>query len=259
MSAPVRVVVLSGKGGVGKSTISVSVAIALAKRGKKVVLFDTDVDGPNCRRLCGVQDKTMVVDQVMHPIKVNENLLLYSVDGHPFIGKENYAPVWLGEQHRSFLAECLESCRKLELNPDFIVFDAPANHGDELHTIAHILGGVDQAIVVTAPSVVSTDNVALALKAMRELKWPVLGLIENMSHFTCSHGERYYVLGQGHGRELAIKEGIEFLGEIPLNPAISGRMAETGETFNNPVIYDVVQRLERKRSLWARLTGGGVR
>ena len=95
---PVKIIVLSGKGGVGKSTVAAALAVALSKRGHKVLMFDTDIDGPNCRRILGVSDKTMHVDSFMHPIDVNENLKLFSVDGHPFIAKEGYGLVWLGEQ-----------------------------------------------------------------------------------------------------------------------------------------------------------------
>lgn len=256
MKKPVKIIVLAGKGGVGKSTVATGLALALSKRGHKVLMFDTDIDGPNCRRLLGVMDKVMYVDSFMHPIDVNENLKLFSVDGHPFIAKEGYGCVWLGEQTRQFLNECLEAAKRGKIEADYYVFDAPANHGDELHTIGHILGGVDHAVLVTAPSIVATDNVALTIRALREMQWSILGLVENFAHFTCSHGERYYVYGQGHGRELAMKENIEFLGELPINPAISGRMAETGEALNNPVIYDVVKKLEdAHKGFWKKLVG----
>lgn len=257
MSKAVRILVTSGKGGVGKTSYSSGLSLALSKRGHRTLIVDMDLDGPNCARVLGVRGKSMVIDAFMHPVRVNENLWLYGADLHPFVADEHLPFVALGESHRMWLKEILEAIEKSKMDYEYIIFDAPANHGDELHTIAHLIGPPEHTILVSSPSLMSTDNVEGAIAALRELQFPILGIIENFAFFACPCGceKRFYLLGKGHAKETAIRSNIPFLGEQPITESISLN-ADEGIPPNNPIIYGIVEKLEKKESFWSKLTGG---
>ena len=256
MSKPIRVLVTSGKGGVGKTSYATGLGLALSKRGHRTLMVDMDLDGPNCARVLGVHGKSMVIDSFMHPVQVNGNLWLYAADLHPFVADEHLPFVALGETHRMWLKEVLVAIDRSKMDYEYIIFDAPANHGDELHTIAHLIGPPEHTILVSSPSLVSTDNVDGAIKALRELQFPILGIIENFAFFACPCGceKRFYLMGKGRAKELAIKNDIPFLGEQPITESISLN-ADEGIPLNNPIIYDIVVKLETKRSFLSKLLG----
>ena len=248
-----RYILISGvKGGVGKSAVSTGLAAKLAHRGIKTLLIDCDLEGPNCARIFGVQDKRMGLGPHIMPVVISPMLGLLSVENHPIVLANKMAPVLLGESHRQFIAECLRAMQQLDY--EVVVFDFPAEHGDALHTLKQKLGTLHGMIIVTIPSKIATDNCRYAIKAARDLDIPIIGLIENMSKFTCECGREHRIFGEASNVQELVKEfDLTYLGEQPFDPELA-RNADRGIAVNNPILERVVDRLEK---LWGLGKLGG--
>ena len=208
------VAVASGKGGVGKSTVSVNLSVALAASGAKVGILDADVYGPNIPLMMGItsppqirEDK--VVPPVAHGVKVGSLGFFYN---------EETAVIWRGPLVAGAVNQLLTQVDWGEL--DYLVVDLPPGTGDASLTLAQTvpLGGV---IIVTTPQEAALNIAAKALVMFKRLDVPILGVVENMSYFVCPHcGEKTPIFSTGGGRKMAAERGVEFLGEIPLGLAI---------------------------------------
>ncbi len=213
-----KLLVLSGKGGVGKSTVAANLATALAKAGKQVGLLDVDIHGPSIPKLLGVEDHSIqVVGEQIFPARVNENLAVMSI---AFLIPSKRDPViWRGPMKHGAIRQFLKDVTWGKL--DYLVVDSPPGTGDEPLSVAKLVGSSAEAIVVTTPQDVAIADVRRCVGFCRTLSLPVVGIVENMSGLVCPKcGERIDLFKRGGGKALALEMGVPFLGQIPIDPEI---------------------------------------
>ncbi len=211
------IAVTSGKGGVGKSTVSVNLAVSLAQQGYSVGLLDADVYGPNTPRMLGIEDEKMqwnddnkIIPSENYGIKVMSVGLTTPSSDTPL--------VWRSSVAVSALIQFLEDVAWGEL--DFLVIDMPPGTGDIQLTMAQELP-ISSSIIVTTPQMISTDDVSRAVMMFKDIGVPIGGIVENMSYFIApDSGTRYDIFGSGGGEMICEKYNIPFLGSIPLTMAI---------------------------------------
>ena len=206
------IAVASGKGGVGKSTVSVNLAVALAKSGATVGLLDADITGPNIPMMMGVDGQptasanNKIVPLERHGVKVI-SIQFFVPEGQPI--------VWRGPLIGGAIQQFLRDVDWGEL--DYLVVDLPPGTSDAQLTLAQAVP-ISGVVLVTTPQDVALSDVAKALAMMKRMNVPIIGLVENMSAFVCPHcGEATEIFGRGGGERFAAKHGIEFLGGIPLD------------------------------------------
>jgi ATP-binding protein involved in chromosome partitioning len=212
------ILVLSGKGGVGKSTVSVNLAFALANRGGKTGLIDLDIHGPNIPKMLGIEDQRPAVHaNTIEPVRVTGNLSAISM---AFLLPDTSTPVvWRGPMKMTVIRQFLAEVNWGAL--DYLVVDLPPGTGDEALTIAQLAPNVRGAVIVTTPQDVAVMDAMRAAKFIGKLELPVLGVIENMSGMACPHcGEIVNLFSTGGGKKAAENLGVPFLGAIPVDPAI---------------------------------------
>ncbi len=216
------VTVSSGKGGVGKSTVSVNLAIALAKTGAKVGLLDADMYGPSVPRMLDLEGARPMARKVGGKDKIVP-VQRFGIDviSIGFFVKKEDAIIWRGSMVTNALKQLITDVDWGEL--DYLIIDAPPGTGDVQLTIAQNLKG-SKGLVVTTPQDVALNDVRRAVNMFRAkgIDIPVLGIIENMSWFECEEapGKKYYIFGKGGGRKLADEMSLPLLGEIPILEAI---------------------------------------
>ena len=211
-----KLFVMSGKGGVGKSSISVNIAAALAARGFKVGLMDVDIHGPSVPRLLGLtgQLETDLFGQIK-PKRYNENLHVVSMES--LLLDPDQAVLWRGPMKTSAIRQFISDVQWGEL--DFLVVDSPPGTGDEPMTVLKLIPEA-LAVVVTTPQEVSLADVRKAINFLQYAQANILGVVENMSGLACPHcGKAINLFKKGGGKALAEQYGLEFLGAIPLDPA----------------------------------------
>ena len=207
------VAIASGKGGVGKSTVAVNVAVVLAQEGASVGLLDADVYGPNCHIMLGVdklpppRGKTMI-PAVAHGVNLISMGLL--VDPQKPLA-------WRGPMLHSAIRQFVDDVDWGEL--DFLIVDLPPGTGDAQLSVAQTLS-LTGAFIVTLPQAVSVADARRGLELFRQLQVPVLGVIENMSYLSMPDGSQVDVFGQGGGSRLAKDADVTFVGQIPLDPKV---------------------------------------
>jgi ATP-binding protein involved in chromosome partitioning len=210
----------AGKGGVGKSTVAVNLAVALAAAGARVGLLDADLYGPSVPILLGLRDarpQAATVDgkDVLLPLEAH-GLKVFSMG---FLLRESDAVIWRGPMLHKALTQFLEDVRWGEL--DYLVVDLPPGTGDVQLSLTHLVA-VSSAVVVTTPQDVAFADVLRAVKMFGVANVPVLGVIENMAGFVCpSCGAEHAVFGQGHVKARAAEIGLAYLGSIPMDPRVS--------------------------------------
>ncbi|MEM8786221.1 MAG: Mrp/NBP35 family ATP-binding protein [Pseudomonadota bacterium] len=228
-AAPVRgvkqlIAVASGKGGVGKSTTAVNLALAFGRLGKKVGLLDADIYGPSLPRMMGITGKPQPTGQgrVLDPL-VGHGLPVMSMG---FMVEEDTPMVWRGPMVQSALNQMLREVAWPDL--DLLVIDMPPGTGDAQLTLSQQtpLAG---AIIVSTPQDIALIDARKGLNMFRKVEVPVLGIVENMSYFVCPKcGERADIFGHGGAREEAERLGVPFLGAVPLHADIR-RLSDQGE------------------------------
>ncbi|MGA7920085.1 MAG: Mrp/NBP35 family ATP-binding protein [Candidatus Acidiferrales bacterium] len=209
------VAVASGKGGVGKTTVAVNLAIALKRLGSTVGLLDADVYGPNVPVMLGTNEQPRAVDE--------KTIIPVEAYGVKMISMGLLNPgdkplVWRGPMLHSVMQQFLRSVRWGEL--DYLIIDLPPGTGDvQLSLIQSV--SVTGAVVVTTPSIVALADVRKAIEMFRQVNVEILGVVENMSYFNCPHcSGRIDVFGHGEGQHMAKTFGVPFLGEIEIDPQI---------------------------------------
>jgi Mrp family chromosome partitioning ATPase len=213
-----KILVLSGKGGVGKSTVAANLATALARAGKRVGLLDVDVHGPSIPRLMGLEGLPAVGDEeLLQPVKSAEGVKVMSI-GFLLPG-EDTAVVWRGPRKYHLIRQFLQQVDWGEL--DFLVIDAPPGTGDEPLAVAELVRPRVSAVLVTTPQDLAVDDVRRSVKFCSDVFLPVIGILENMSGLECpACGHRIELFKAGGGEKLAKKIGVRFLGRIPIDPEI---------------------------------------
>jgi len=217
-----KYLVLSGKGGVGKSTVAVNLALSLAALGRRVGLLDVDIHGPSIPTMLGVEGESLGArGEEIVPLEV-AGMKVVSIGF--LLREKDQAVIWRGPLKYSVIRQFLGEVAWGGL--DYLVVDSPPGTGDEPLGVAQLIGRLDGGIIVTTPQRVSLTDVRKSVTFCRKVGVPVTGVIENMSGFVCpSCGETTYIFKRGGGREMAGEMGIPFLGTIPLDPAI----VEAGE------------------------------
>jgi ATP-binding protein involved in chromosome partitioning len=222
------IAVASGKGGVGKSTLSVNLAYALAAQGKKVGILDADIYGPSLPRMLGSDKQPEVTGSKMNPVAVN-GIVAMSIG---YLVEEDTAMIWRGPMVMSALEQMLRDVNWGEL--DILVVDMPPGTGDAQLTMAQRVS-LAGAVVVSTPQDIALIDARKGLNMFKKVDVPVLGFVENMSYYVCPNcGDRAEIFGHGGAKEAAGKLGIDFLGEIPLDVKIR----ETSDAGQPIVISD---------------------
>lgn len=213
-----KILVLSGKGGVGKSSVATNLAVALSLQGYKTGLLDVDLHGPSIPTLLGIKRQLdPSSSQRMEAIDYNDNLKVMSVGF--FLTDQNEAVIWRGPAKHGFIKQVLTAVEWENL--DYLIVDCPPGTGDEPLSVIQLLEDADGAIIVTTPQDVALNDVRRSVTFCRELNLPVIGVIENMSGFVCPHcGEGVDIFKSGGGKTLADDMKIPFLGKVPLDPAM---------------------------------------
>lgn len=245
------VAVASGKGGVGKSTTAVNLALALHANGLKVGLLDADVYGPSQPRMMGISGKPTSKDgKIMEPMQ-NYGIKVMSMG---FLIEEETPMIWRGPMVMSAVTQMLRDVNWGEL--DVLVCDLPPGTGDTQLTMAQNVP-LSGAVIVSTPQDIALLDAKKGLNMFRKVDVPVLGLIENMSYFACPHcGEVTEIFAHGGARKEAERFGVEFLGEIPLDLAIR----ETSDS-GQPIVVSQPDSVHAKayraiaERLWAKLGG----
>ena len=213
-----KIVVLSGKGGVGKSTVATNIAVALSLAGKKVGLLDVDVHGPSIPRLLSLKGKTPTVDSgCMEPVPYTNNLWVMSLGF--MIQDDNDAVIWRGPVKMGMIKQFIADVAWGDL--DYLVVDCPPGTGDEPLSALQELGTEAMAVIVTTPQGVAVDDVRRSVGFCAQVGNPVMGIVENMSGYVCPECKTVSnIFSTGGGADLAKETGVPFLGAIPLDPEI---------------------------------------
>jgi len=209
------IAVASGKGGVGKSTVAVNLALGLSALGRRVGILDADIYGPSLPRLLGVHDKPeQLADRILKPIDSN-GLKLMSIG---FLVDEAEPMIWRGPMVISALTQMLREVAWGDL--DILVVDMPPGTGDAQLTMAQQVP-LTGAVIISTPQDLALIDARKGLAMFQRVDVPVLGIVENMSSFVCPHcGERTDLFGHGGAHDEATRLGVPFLGEVPLDIAI---------------------------------------
>lgn len=213
-----RLLVFSGKGGVGKTTVAANLAVVLAQKGMDVGLLDVDIHGPNLAKMLGVEGRRMSAlgENRIIPVSLNNNLKLVSMSF--LLASPDLAVIWRGPLKMHAIRQFLSDVEWGDL--DWLVVDSPPGTGDEPLSVAQLIPATG-AIIVTTPQEVSLLDSRKAISFAKKLNLRVVGIIENMSGLMCPHcGERIDLFKEGGGERAAKELGVPFLGRIPINPNI---------------------------------------
>lgn len=225
-----KIVVLSGKGGVGKSTVAANIAMSLALQGFRTGLLDVDVHGPSIPTLFGVEnERAESKNSAMMPICFGDNLKIISVG---FLLDDNdSAIIWRGPAKAGVIQQFIKDVEWGEL--DYLIVDCPPGTGDEPLSVIQFLGDITGAVIVTTPQKLAISDVRKSVDFCRKVEAPILGVIENMSGFVCPECNKTIdIFKSGGGEEMAKNMDVPFLGKIPLDPSI----VEAGDA-GKPFVY----------------------
>ncbi len=212
------IIVLSGKGGVGKSTVSSNLACALSNKGYETGIMDVDITGPNIPKMFGIEDEKLdVQNEKLIPVIVPPSLKVMSM---AFLLPSKDTPIlWRGPVKMTAIRQFIEDVEWGDL--DYLVIDMPPGTGDEALSIIQLIPKPDGAVIVTTPQDVSLIDSRKTITFSAEAKIPVIGLVENMSGFICPHcGEKTDIFKSGGGEAVAKEFGVQFLGKVPIEPSV---------------------------------------
>lgn len=244
------IAVASGKGGVGKSSVTVNLSIALARRGLRVGLLDADIWGFSVPRLMGIEGTLQALAGKMIPIARDFGSGNVRVLSMGFLSGEDEAIMWRGLLLNRAVQQFLQDAAWGDI--DYLLIDLPPGTGDIQMGLARMLPRTEM-ILVTTPPIAAQKVAARAADMARRGYLRVAGVVENMSEFTCDHGKSYALFGSGGGERLAGELGVPFLGKIPLDPAIgaggdSGEPVAAGDGFLADVFFGLARQVAEEIS-----------
>ena len=246
-----KFMVVSGKGGVGKSTVATNLAVTLAKEGYEVGLMDADIHGPNIPKMLGLEDeRPSATKEGLLPITTIHGLKVISIAF--FLQSKDDAVIWRGPLKHSLIKQFLGDVYWGDL--DYLIIDLPPGTGDEALSVAHLLKSIDGAVIVTTPQDVALLDSRKAVTFARQLKIPLVGIVENMSGFDCPHCHKPIDLFKKGGGEKSAREMlVPFLGRIPIDP----EMVVSGDS-GNPLVAiagheEVKNAFEEISAKWRQL------
>lgn len=216
-----KLAIMSGKGGVGKSTFTANLGVAFARQGYKVGILDADIHGPSIPKILGISGKKLKAGYIeglgIFPVRGPFGLKVISMD---FLLSSDETPViWRGPMKMVAIRQFLADVNWGDL--DLLLVDLPPGTGDEPLSIMQLMNDIDGVLMITAPSQLSQIVVKKAIGFTKELKIPVAGIVENMSGFVCPKcGSEFDILGNGGGEKISQQMGVPFLGKIPIDPAV---------------------------------------
>lgn len=242
-----KIIVLSGKGGVGKSTMAVNLASALKQAGKKVGLLDADIHGPSIPTMLNLEGTNIFVhESEIFPAESN-GLRVMSLGF--FLKHPDDAVIWRGPMKMGAIKQFLKDVAWGDL--DYLIIDLPPGTGDEPLSVCQLIGKLDGAVVVTTPQKVASVDVRKSITFCRQVNVPVLGVVENMSGFICPHcGQITEILRSGGGHHLAQDMQVPFLGALPMDPRIASAgdagvafVTDTPDSNISQIMQRIVQPL----------------
>ena len=214
-----KILVMSGKGGVGKTTVTVNLANALVAMGKTVGILDTDLHGPNVAKMLGCGEASLVSNdggKTFDPFEVRKGLKVMSM---AFAVGDDQPVVWRGPMKQAAIRQFLAECNWGTL--DYLLIDSPPGTGDEQLTVCQTIKSLDGTLIVTTPQEVAVLDGRRSVNFAKAMKVRVLGVVENMSGLICPHcGEEIDLFGKGGGKKMAEEMGVPFLGFVPIEPAL---------------------------------------
>lgn len=212
------IIVMSGKGGVGKSTVSSNLAMTLSMAGYQTGIMDMDITGPNLPKMFHVEDEKLTVEnQKLIPVTIPPSLKIMSMAF--LLPDKDSAVMWRGPVKMSAVKQFIEDVNWGDL--DYLVIDMPPGTGDEALSIVQLIPKADGIVIVTTPQDVALIDSRKSVTFATQTKIPIIGLIENMSGFVCPHcGETTDIFKSGGGEATAKDMNIQFLGRVPIEPAI---------------------------------------
>ena len=223
-----KLIVLSGKGGVGKTTVATNLAYGLAIKGNKVGILDIDIHGPNIAKMLGIEDKRLTISEAgIEPIEVLPNLKAVSIA--LLLENKDQPIIWRGPLKMITIKQFLADVNWGEL--DYLIVDSPPGTGDEPLSVCQLIPDMDGAVIVTTPQDVAILDSRKSVLFAKELNLPVMGIIENMSGFMCPHCKKEIDLfGIGGGEQSANDLNVPFLGRIPIEPEMV-KLGDSGHPF----------------------------
>ncbi len=250
-----KIIVMSGKGGVGKSTVAVNLATALTMSGKKVGLLDADMHGPSVPMMFGIQDSQMIVNDKgkIQPIQTASDVKIISI---ALLLENSDSPViWRGPVKMGAIKQFLEEVEWGAL--DYLIVDLPPGTGDEPLSVAQLVPSPDGVVIVTTPQDVALLSVRKSINFVKAVGLKTIGLVENMDGLVCPHcKKRIEVFGKGGAEKAAKDFGIPLLGSIPLTPSIADS-GDDGVPFAG-LDNDVATRFREMADKIVELTENGA-
>jgi len=225
-----KIIVMSGKGGVGKTTVAVNLSYGLALKGYKTGILDVDLHGPNIAKMLGIEGKRLGSSPFgMEPVEVMQNLKAISIA--LLIEDPDKPIIWRGPLKMQTIKQFLSDVNWGDL--DYLIIDAPPGTGDEPLSVCQLISDINGAVIVTTPQDVAILDSRKSVQFAKELKMPVIGIIENMSGFLCPHCQKEIDLfGIGGGEKAADNLKVPFLGRIPIEPKVV-TSGDSGHPFIN--------------------------
>ncbi|MGP8331645.1 MAG: P-loop NTPase [Methanosarcinaceae archaeon] len=223
-----KIMIMSGKGGVGKSTVAANLAASLAERGLEVGLLDCDIHGPTIPKLFGVENEKPNVDESgLIPVFVSPHLKVMSIGF--FLDDKDSPVIWRGPAKMGAIKQFIEEVSWGKL--DYLIIDLPPGTGDEPLSVAQLIPDCDGAIVITTPQDVALVSVRKSINFVKTVKIPIIGIVENMSGIVCPHcNETIDIFGSGGVSKTASDFGVRILGTLPIEPAVASG-GDSGKVF----------------------------
>lgn len=236
-----KIAVMSGKGGVGKSTVAANIAEASQKEGFTTGILDADIHGPNIPKMLGVEDQDIMINEERHmmPVEAPSGLKVMSM---AFMLDSIDTPIiWRGPQKTGSIKQLIADVAWGPL--DVLIIDNPPGTGDEPLTVLQTIPDIDAVVMVTTPNVVSQEDVLKCVKMVEMLNVENIGLVENMAYYECPHcNEKLHIFGKGDGKDFADEMEITYLGDLPLTEKVSSSPNKGGVMVTIEPKSDVTKR-----------------